>query len=883
MQPIEPAPTRRLSDLSLLELIPRLIFRPGATLESLSQTLTQTATVETLETPRAQVINYAMPYPSVQTGVTFTLPTIDWAAQAPVLGMISALLIGLGGSLLMFGKRMENPDVTAVPIGGYILLFAGAIMGVVCGLSVAMPAYPRLQNELEENRPRLNDLEAFLGRYGLRIVLFLLAGVFTVGAWVLNTAPSYGSDQPANVVFTDSGVFCWLMSIICWFGAFNDASVRLMEWLSGLRDRVRDVATRPINLKPSWTLVAMVIILIVGAYFRFGNLRQYPPDMTSDHVEKALDSYHIFTRGVDPQGNLLPGDRPVFLPNNGGREPFHFYFLALLEATTQHPMDFDLLKIGSGIWGMLELLLAFWAGRAIFGEENPDFGNLVGVCMSALIAVSYWATMLSRLGLRIVTTTLVMTVLMVFVIRAMRHNRRIDFIMAGVTLGWGTYCYQSARLFPLLVVFLIPIFLIIQVRSWTTFRKFFVNMVAMTMLAVAVFLPLGHYAVNFPGFFWSRATGRLVGYDTYSGVPITFGDFLGKLKVTLLGDPTDPQNPGLTYTIKKSLLMFNYRGDIEWFTGTPTDAMPEMDMFAGTLFVLGCGIMIARMIRRRDMADWVLFLAIFVGILPSAFAVAFASQEVPSSTRASGALPVVYLIAAFALAVILNEISKRVTVRVGRYALYAGAAGLFVSGATFNYGAYFTSAMIVYRQSTLPHGQVGRMVKDFSTSIGAYGNAFVMGYPYWLDKRAVGIEAGQPDWQNGIDEQNPPTPDRSRELQDLLNFIGSEVDNQFPFRTDRYVMIFLNKEDMEMAKALSNTFPNGWLMHIPVDNTLGSSEYENKDFYIFIAPPTGCDWWTQHFPQTRLPQSCARVPNGPGEAFPASTLTTPLTPAPQGR
>jgi hypothetical protein len=95
-----------------------------------------------------------------------------------------------------------------------------------------------------------------------------------------------------------------------------------------------DLFRHPATLRWSWTLAVLIAILIVGAWFRFNNLSAYPPDMTSDHVEKALDTNRV-----------LNGARTVFFPNNGGRESFQMYYLAVLKNITGLPITFDLLKI----------------------------------------------------------------------------------------------------------------------------------------------------------------------------------------------------------------------------------------------------------------------------------------------------------------------------------------------------------------------------------------------------------------------------------------------------------------------------------------------------------------------------------------------------------
>src|SRR5260221_994683 len=231
------------------------------------------------------------------------------------------------------------------------------------------------------------------------------------------------------------------MSVVMLTAALIDRELNTGAGINRWATRLRDSVTKPVSFRITWTALALIVILLLGGWYRFGDLASYPPEMTSDHVEKLLDAIKVYQ-----------GARPIFFPNNGGRESFQMYYLAALKSATGVPFSFDLLKVGSGIEGMLMILVAFWLGRAVIGEEDRDLGNLTGVIMAALIATSYWHTLLSRLGLRIVTTPLVVTVVLIFLVRALRYNRRMDYLIAGFALGAGMYFYQAIRMLPFVVV-----------------------------------------------------------------------------------------------------------------------------------------------------------------------------------------------------------------------------------------------------------------------------------------------------------------------------------------------------------------------------------------------------------------------------------------------
>ena len=56
-------------------------------------------------------------------------------------------------------------------------------------------------------------------------------------------------------------------------------------------------------------VLSFLLVMGIGAYFRFAYLAQVPGEMNSDHAEKILDVMRV-----------LMGQTNIFFPNNGGRE-----------------------------------------------------------------------------------------------------------------------------------------------------------------------------------------------------------------------------------------------------------------------------------------------------------------------------------------------------------------------------------------------------------------------------------------------------------------------------------------------------------------------------------------------------------------------------------
>jgi len=607
----------------------------------------------------------------------------------------------------------------------------------------------------------------------------------------------------ANNLFTFIGFWSWIASIVLWVIALAPQDDGPVEWLRGLIARARSIRWR------SGTTLALAAILLLAAAFRFSDLQTVPPEMTSDHVEKILDSYGV-----------LNGQHNIFFANNGGREPFQMYAMALVAQLPGLGLNHYTLKLLSAVEGLIAVLLLFWMGREVVGTEDRRFGNLVGLLLAALVAASYWHTVLSRLGLRIVLTTAVTAVLLVLLARAMRHNRRADFIKAGLVLGFGLYTYQAVRMLPVVILAGIGLAFLFRARNWRERGRYVLNLAVLVVVAFVIFVPLFGYWLQYPDDFWRRTQGRLLGDDL-----ITTTDEEGRLverRATLQErfEAFQENAPILANNIRTALLMFNWKGDVAWINGAPNQ--PAMDTFTGALLIIGLAAWLARMIRRRDVFDWLIPLALVIMLLPSALSIAYPVEN-PSHTRTSGALPEAYLIAALPLALMAQSITQLAPGRRGLAAAVALVAVVVMGAYSLNTRTYFEGHYEAYIDSSLPYSEAGRVLRGFAESDGSYGNAYMIAYPYWWDHRALGIEAGRPDWPNGIVARH--------NLKDFL-FAAFQKTDAYRLDPDKDLLFFFSAEDEETKQLLEAEFPTG--------RTIERQSYQWDDQYrLYRVPALG--------------------------------------------
>jgi hypothetical protein len=646
---------------------------------------------------------------------------------------------------------------------------------------------------------------------------FCLAALGTIGALL---AWRYTSGNQ----FTLEGVVAWLVSVALWCWALApmgwSPGGALLRWVAALR------SWRPrITSEAALTLLALVAIMTLAANFRFTDFERVPPEMTSDHVEKLLDA-----------NSVALGNNNVFFANNHGRDPLQFYLLAAMHTVFGLPLDFNLLKLLTALEGLLTIPLIWLMGRVIIGRGNPTLGNWVGLAAAALVAASGWHVMLSRLGLRIVLTPLVTALLLILLARALRFNRRWDWIGVGVVLGFGVYTYQAVRMLPIVVIAGVGLAVVLGIRNWRKVeggslfprmtRLMLLNLVAAGIVAFVAFVPLFRFSIEFPEDFWRRTSGRLFGdaitQDTDEDGNLIFRQATLEERFNAFQENL----PALLGNLRAALLMYNWKGDVAWINNAPN--YPTLDPVASALLLVGVVAWLVRMFRRRDPVDWLMLPMILIMLLPSALAIAYPIEN-PSATRASGTLPVVYLLAGYALALLATQLIRLIAPMPGRTRTLAG--GLVVialvtlvgMSTRFNWDIYFTHYYNAYAIASLPYSDAGRVLRSFGVNGGGFGNAFVIAYPYWWDHRALGMGAGRVDFPNGI-----PSVDRIPEF--LLRATN---------RTDAY-RLDVNK-DMLFVYSPRDTGTEAWLRaFFPFGVAQSMSTYQPEDPYmLYRVPPLG--------------------------------------------
>ncbi len=674
-------------------------------------------------------------------------------------------------------------------------------------------------NELHPQARDINDDIPFYIRVPLwRWVLALLATVLSGITWIGTT----------DNTFQTPTFYIWLASVFCWSIVFAPLDFNIFEWTTGAIDRLRAFHWH----KYIAVILALAIILGFASYFRFHRLAEHPLEMTDDHVEKILDA-----------GRVRDGARNIFFANNGGREPMQMYLIALASYLPNLGINHDTIKFVSSVESLLTIPILFWMGYALLEGESKRRRLLVGLVLAGLVAVSYWHVAITRQGLRIPLTPLVVALHLIYLMRGVRHNRRVDFIIAGLILGFGLYTYQAVRMLPIVILAVVAVAIVFNAKTMKDRLNYILNLCVLVAISFSAFLPMFHYSVENPELFWRRTTGRLLGDDV---IQETLDDG------TLIYRDATPQErfdaflgnvPTIANNIRNVLLMFNWEGDVATISGVST--RPAMDVLSATLLIVGLSAWLAFAIRRQDSVYWLIPFIAFLMLLPSALSIAF-PHENPSHTRTTGAIPLIYFISAFPLALFIEQVLDRFNNWGGKLVSGIVCIGIVLGSFNANRYLYFDIYPQRYEESFHPYSDAGRYLYGYVLTGGAYGNAFLIGYEHWWSHRAIGLEGGLEEyWTGGI----VPYVNGQYSTDPIVQAIytGLETSGTFQFRPDADLLFFFSPNDEATANALQSLFPSGIATERETYNP-------NDTFMVYEVPALGEDGLQAWALENPLPQ-----------------------------
>ena len=457
-----------------------------------------------------------------------------------------------------------------------------------------------------------------------------------------------------------------------------------------------------INLHLSSFSLLLIAAALLVIFFRVYNISGVPGEMFSDHAEKLADI-----------SDVLNGQTSIFFPRNTGREAVQMYLTAAIILIFKTGLTFTSLKIGTILAGLLTLPYIYLLGKEV--------GNRwVGLLALVLAGIAYWPNVISRVSLRFPLYPLFIAPLLFYFVRGLRTSNRNDFIFAGIALGLGLYGYSPMRIVPFVLIIAVGLYLV-HAQSRGKRLSAIWSLAVLAIIALIIFLPLLRYWVENPDMFDYRALTRLT--TTERAYP-------GPLLQVFLDN------------LWRAMIMFFWNNGDIWVHSIPN--RPALDVVSAALFFIGTVLVFVRYIRKQNWLDLFLILSIPLLMMPSILSLAF-PEENPSLNRTGGAIIPVFLIAAIALEGLLSGMVRRAVSRWGKTLAVAVGLLLLLWSSIQNYDLVFRQYRDQFMAGAWNTSDIGGMIREFADTIGTRDTAYVVPFPYWVDTRLVGINAGFPE------------------------------------------------------------------------------------------------------------------------------------------
>lgn len=349
--------------------------------------------------------------------------------------------------------------------------------------------------------------------------------------------------------------------------------------------------------------IILVAIILLSLFFRFYRLNTLPPGLHPDEAANGLDIFRM----IDHHDF-----RPLY-NTNGPRESLFFYLQAIF-----------VLAMGNTILALrvAPALIGVGAVYAVYLWTKSWFGERVALLSAGMMAVNPWAVTITRDGFRASMTPLMVALTLWAYTLALRTKKTKWFVIGGVIMGMGMYTYLSFKLFPLALIVIWGFMELWRKHIVKPLRK----QLAMSLVAFAVILiPMGIYAAIHPGDVFARAGG-----------------------VSFLEPSLNHGRPIQTLfsTVGKTALMFNVHGDDNYRQNL--GGQPELNIFVGTMFILGLILCLTRLGKARYFGLLVVF---GVMLLPEMLT----AEGIPHALRAIGAMPAALILAALGIDYMLER------------------------------------------------------------------------------------------------------------------------------------------------------------------------------------------------------------------------------------
>ena len=529
-------------------------------------------------------------------------------------------------------------------------------------------------------------------------------------------------------------------------------------------------------------VVGFLALVAITIFLRVYRIDEIPSGIFIDETNAAMDAMHV-----------LDG-RPDSIFGTGWYETPYLYIYYQAALVVLFGPTYATLKLTSLLPAVLTVIAFYPLARTLIGAPGAFVTTL-------LFAVARWHLTLSRWGWNELAPPLFHILAVLFLVRAARNRRMIEFALAGLMAGLCMYTYLASRL----VVVAIALYVLYR---FVVDRGFFRRSIGGLAIAAAVFLlTIGPLATQY-----LRSPFTLLNRTQQVSI---FGE------IERAGN-----NTPLLQSARKHIEMFTIRGDMNPRHNLPGE--PMLDPITGALFLIGVGGALWRITDHRSGLALIWFVVTMLG------GVLTQVGEAPQAYRTLTALPAILLLAGDTLTragVLLRQMLARLRPAASpRYAI-AGAAlvslGLVGLAAKANLDVYFgpqARSEAVYQGFTPVENAVAKEVlarlptSDVYLSDVQYSFSPVRYLTYRPKTQGGGID--NPPYKQIDLNADIPLPDNGRDavlvLDQSFGWVGAYLRQYYPGATVetvrgprndvQFTRVLISQQDLARIQGIEGSY-----------------------------------------------------------------------------
>lgn len=549
-----------------------------------------------------------------------------------------------------------------------------------------------------------------------------------------------------------SSIGMWVGSVVCLMWAFWEKRP-----LSLKNSYVKSLMNGFTNDKVSLGFVLLIAITVI--FIQFSQLAQVPMEMVSTQVENYLSVFGIQN-----------GEMGLWFPRNLVSEPVGYYWAALISRLVSVPASFLGLKIAFALAGLIAVLYTYKIGKLLFDQTT-------GLIAALVIGVAFAPIIQQR---ALVGNGLILPILaaaLFYHFKSLEMDDPNAQILSSLLTVIGIMTHKLFWVLP--VANLVITFLYLKKLNVKYQKELLIRVGKGMVVGLVAFLPfLLVILSNFNVWFAPIASGFR------------------------LQDPTTNWFFLFLRNLVSELGVINWSNRSSWVDGIPSRA--GLDWISAGFALFGLALMLITTRKenahKRSAGIVLVILFSFFNSMNLAF---------PSETPTLGrSLPLIWLagfLAARGMSVLLERIPR----------LFANSATFWRIGSSVlvglilvftNYNLLTKSYAQAYNASAWNTQDMANVLSNFDRGSQGRSIGYIVGYPHWVDARAVAILAGMP-------EKN-------------LSILPADLPRTVT--TNAPQIFLLNIFDKEALTALKATHPEGVISTYQSINP-------DKNFIIYIV------------------------------------------------